>query len=263
MKRANGDSDTARGNTLQTVERAAKVIKALAPTNGADEFTLMELCGAIGLPGPTVYRILNTLVQEGLVDRRGKHYRLGHVLLQLGLMKWERLDLRKIARPVMEQLAEELQNSIYLTVRRGLTGIFIDRVESSARVRLVEPLGAPLPLHVGASKQTLLAFQADRDEIVRQLHKQYKNIDVDALLAELDRIAERGYGVSHSAVTPESGGVAVPIMNHEGVAIASMSVGGPKSAFIEPDRIEFFAARLKEASEKISGELGYHPSFVL
>jgi len=52
MKRANGDSDTARGNTLQTVERAAKVIKALAPTNGADEFTLMELCGAIGLPGP-------------------------------------------------------------------------------------------------------------------------------------------------------------------------------------------------------------------
>ncbi|KLU61144.1 HTH-type transcriptional regulator KipR [Peptococcaceae bacterium CEB3] len=70
------------------------------------------------------------------------------------------MKLGKVSRPVMQNLADLSGESVILTIRDGMSGVAIEIVEGTQAITWKTSLGNNLPLHCGASKKVLLAFQS-------------------------------------------------------------------------------------------------------
>src|SRR5690625_1991232 len=90
------------------------------------ELSLQEIADMSEIPKPTAYRLLSTLENCGMlykvkVSTHDSRYGLGLKLLELGNLVSERLELREIAVPYMEKLAEEINEVIHLVIDRKST----------------------------------------------------------------------------------------------------------------------------------------------
>jgi hypothetical protein len=107
---------------------------------------LIDLAEAIGIPHPTVHRLLKQLIEVGAVRREGTRYRLGASLLGLGSRVTPEHRLRVVARRPMAELAAATGAGVSLSARIGDEVVFLDTVDP--RVPLVitmpEP-GSPVP----------------------------------------------------------------------------------------------------------------------
>src|SRR3982074_1123963 len=84
---------TVRRGTIQSVDRAASILEALA--GGPRRLGVSELADRLGLARPTVHGLLQTLQVHGFVEQDpvSDKYQLGAGLLQLG---YSYLDLNEL-----------------------------------------------------------------------------------------------------------------------------------------------------------------------
>src|SRR5262245_26396171 len=160
-------SETERGTTIQSVRRAAWLLKAF---DGAAELGVSELSRKVKLHKSTVSRLLSTLEQEGLLERTssGEKYRLGFELLRLAGQVTHFGDLRSIAQPVLAELAELSRETVHLAVLDGDEVINIEQVSGPHLVRDTNWVGRRTPLHCVATGKALLAWRPAA-EIARML----------------------------------------------------------------------------------------------
>ncbi len=132
---------------------------------------------------------------------------------------------------------------------------------SSIDSRLAMRVGQSLQLHAGASSKVLWAFLPD-EEIERILHEiEYipleKNTitDPERMRAELGAIRERGYATSFEETDSGAMGVAAPVYDHAGQAVAGIGIAAP-AARIPPARVPEIARTVLEASRELSRRLG-------
>ena len=99
----------------QTVSRAISILRAIA-TKHSTGLRLVDIARITGLSSPTVLRILNTLINEGMVSRRkgSRHYLLGALVFELGLAAAHNFNLREICRPALQRLAERTGDTSFL-----------------------------------------------------------------------------------------------------------------------------------------------------
>jgi DNA-binding IclR family transcriptional regulator len=262
------------GSTTQTSKDARRptppsetVVKTLAlldlfTTNNPTQ-TASEIARTANLPLSTAFRLLTTLVQLNFVeiDRSTRKYRLGLKLLELGHVVTQQLDLPALALPILHDLMHRSSESARLSIRDGMEGVFISKVETQQSVRLHTPLGQRVPLHAGASMKVLLAFQPQEDianyiECLDQTPIAPNTIvDPDRLMADLIRIREQGYAVSFSEQSPGAAGVAAPVRDHTGRVVAGITISGPESRFT-PDNVRSFSELIVEAANTLSVKLG-------
>ena len=134
---------------IQVIDRAARLLETIA--RYPEPVSLKVLGAETGLHASTAHRILASLIQNGLVERdRAGHYRLGLRLLQLGVRLRGDVDLRAIARPVMETLRDQLGESINLTIREGDEVVYIEKATPKRMIHVQQLIGARAPLHVTA-----------------------------------------------------------------------------------------------------------------
>src|SRR5262245_30233571 len=100
---------------LESVDRVMKTLNAF--TAEMPELRLTDLSAKLELPKPQVLRIGSTLESGGYLarDPETKRYRLGLRLYRLGMMVSEQMDLRRVARPVIQQLADRTLETVTLT----------------------------------------------------------------------------------------------------------------------------------------------------
>lgn len=232
----------------QTFERGLDILFALAR---ADEpLTVADIHGLVGLPTSTVYRFLTVLRSYGLVEENDRgRYQVGAQALILGHAARKRLDLPRLLRPLMQELAQATGESVILAVMRWPFGICVERVESLHPVRLTLEPGTATGLHAGASCKVLLAF-APEDLRERYLHEtplhRYTDrtvTDPTRLREHLQEIRRQGHAASTDEVDPESSAVAVPILGPDGDLVAGLSIAGPT--------FRFDAARQAQALERL------------
>src|SRR5664279_3774712 len=111
-----------------------------------------ELARRCALPKSTVSRLTSTLTRLGYliyVDDSAK-YSLGTATLSLGSAMLSRLDIRKLAHPLMQQLAEFGQCTVSLGARDRLSMIYVDAVRGSAAVTLSLETGARIQIATSA-----------------------------------------------------------------------------------------------------------------
>ncbi|KAF0994900.1 IclR family transcriptional regulator [Geobacillus sp. TFV-3] len=227
-----------------------------------ERLTLPEMVERLRMPKTSVYRMAQSLVALGFLQKRGDHYELGFAFLTFGALVAERLDIRRAALPVMKRLKEETNEAVNLVIRDGDEALYIEKVETSEPVRVYTKVGRRAPLYAGACPRVLLAFMA-KEEQERYLEQvelvkiaKHTVTDKQALRRLLEEDRKRGYTVSYSELENYSAAVAVPIFNHEGAAVAGLSVAGPEQRFSSDD-VARIVPLLKKAAMDISWELGF------
>jgi DNA-binding IclR family transcriptional regulator len=139
--------------------RAFALLRLLASA-GRRGAALTALATSSGLPNSTVHRLLAQLVQARLAMQieGARTYAIGPLAYELGLAAAQQFDIRGLCRPVMERLAGEAGETVYLVQRSGDEAVCIDMVEGPTPVRVVTlQIGSRRPVGLGAGGLAILA----------------------------------------------------------------------------------------------------------
>ncbi|SEK07209.1 transcriptional regulator, IclR family [Sphingobium sp. AP50] len=153
MVRDNDSSGT------QVIARAAAVLKTLEGESKG--LTIAEITRVSDLPRTTVQRIVNALQAQQLVVTVDGRIRLGPTLTRLAGST--HLDVIGIARPHLEILNRQIDETVNLSVLRGNHAVLVDQVASGRELRVVSAVGSALPLYCTAHGKALLAEMPDRE----------------------------------------------------------------------------------------------------
>jgi DNA-binding IclR family transcriptional regulator len=124
-----------------------------------------EIAQRCRLPKSTVSRLTSTLTKLGYliqVEESGK-YRLGTATLSLGSAMLARLDVRQIARPMMQELADASRSMVSLGTRDRLSMIYVENCRSSAALTLSLDVGSRIPVATSAIGRAWLAAIPERE----------------------------------------------------------------------------------------------------
>lgn len=193
-----------------------------------------ELAQRCKLPKSTVSRLTMTLTKLGYlihVQESGR-YRLGTACLALGSALLTRLDVRKIARPMMQELAEFSGAAVSLGVRDKLSMIYVENCRSSAALTLTLDVGSRMPLATSAIGRAWLAAVSDeeRDEVMQQVRER----DADewpkvqsGINDALRDYAKYGVTCSFGDWNRDVNGIARAFDPGNGLPVMAVNVGGP------------------------------------
>ncbi len=258
----NKDKDPKR---VQSLERALNILEVMAQ-EGA-HISVSGLASKVNLKVSTVHRLLTTLMHQGYVeqDTNTSKYRLGLKLLELGNASLYYHDVRSIARPYMEALVDECNETVNLVVLDETEVVYIDQVESKNMVivKMFAQVGNRGPVYCTASGKCLLAYlpESKLEEILGKIKLvKYTNetiVDTNYLRKELAIIREEGHSFDWGEMEEHVRCVAVPIFDRTGGVVSSISISGPAnriaSYYIKNELTEY----AKDTANKISRKLGY------
>ncbi|MEO8851557.1 MAG: IclR family transcriptional regulator [Allobranchiibius sp.] len=243
---------------VQSVDRAVTVLEILARRGSGG---VSEIADEIGVHKSTAFRLLAALEEHELVrqaEERG-HYELGFGILRLANAIPSRLDLVRQARPVMDALARELDETINIAVLRQ--GFVVNVGQSIGRSAIAAHnwIGELTPPHATSSGKVLLAAltPSERRKITKQLHRfTERTITTRAALEEDLRAVKRdGYSSSSEELEIGLHAVAAPIRDHTGNVVAALSVSGPSYRFSEDRTAEVLAA-VRRGTDSVNTRLG-------
>ena len=139
------------------VGKAFQVLRLIARNPGG--LTLSEVARELGIGKSTVHGIVSALLEEGALGRdlRTKKFTLGVTVIELGRSAHGRIDLKDAARPFMEKLMAQIQESVFLGVRNVDHVTILDIVESTRNLKITSPVGTTIPLLAGATGKLFLA----------------------------------------------------------------------------------------------------------
>ncbi|MGG0176430.1 IclR family transcriptional regulator [Gottfriedia acidiceleris] len=242
---------------VQSIDRAMLIIDILNSDESKSNWQITELAEKTSLSLGTLHRLLNALIQHGLVVQipETKHYKLGYKWMELGLRQLDKMDFRLVARPVMERLANHLEESIYLNIESGIDGIVIDKIDSPLKIRIAENLGIRISLHIGAPNKTILAYMKEYEiqQVLDQLNLSPDSTSI--LKQQLVEIRQNGYAISQSEKTEDTAAIAAPITGYNNKVLAALSVNVPGFRFTQ-ERIPFLIEEVMKAAEEISKKIG-------
>src|SRR5687768_4390862 len=106
--------------SIQSLERAFDILD-LFRVGGSQTLSLKTICAATGLHASTAHHLIATMVKRGFMDQDAdtRQYRLGSALLRLQSVADDKLDLQRLAMPLLRHLVERTQEEAYLGIRSG------------------------------------------------------------------------------------------------------------------------------------------------
>lgn len=257
-----------RDNSVQSVERTINILEELAKHQKGCGVT--TLANEVGLHKSTVHRLLGTLMARGYVEKdiETDNYRLGIKLLLLSSAVLERMDVRNIARPYIQELSKQTNENIHLAILDGDEAVYIDKVESPRpnSIRLHSQIGKRIPLHCTAVGKILLSY-LDNNQVEYIMSKKgmtkFTQNTIDNLedyLKELGTVRSQGYAFDE--VEHEEGirCVAAPIYDRKGRVIASISISGA-TIYINEERMAVLTDEVVKTAMEISYQFGYEKKY--
>jgi IclR family transcriptional regulator, KDG regulon repressor len=216
-----------------------------------------ELARDLRLAKSNVHRHLSTLVALGYARRTERAtYEASLKLWEVGVQVLNRLDLRHIARPTLEWLAAQTDETVHLTIPDQAEIIYIDKIESTHPVREFTRVGSRAPAHCTATGKVLLAFRDGTPSAPLQRFTRHTIKDLRRLKDELARIRKQGYAFNLGEYGAYVNGVAAPIADHSGAVIASVVISGPAER-IRIETLKTLMPLVVLAGQTVSIALGY------
>jgi DNA-binding IclR family transcriptional regulator len=250
---------------LELISKAGAVLDILEQDG---EASAADLAAALGEPLSSVYRLLQSLIATGWVDRSSRRgaYRLGLSLMTVGGLVEDHLDIREASLPSLRELVDATGVTSFLCVRRGPRAVCLERIEGYAVQSLAMLLGGSLPLYAGAAPRALLAFLpvAEQSAILKDTSQRMRDDpprpDDKDIIADIARIRSAGYSVSDADVTPGIAALGAPVFNHRGEVEGALSLSGLRSQVLNPARVDDTIELLRLAAGKASAALGWEVS---
>jgi DNA-binding IclR family transcriptional regulator len=248
------------GYVVRAVVRAARLLELLRTSDGGA--SLGELAALSGLAKASVFRMLRTLEETGLVQRvpGDDRYRLGVRCLELGQAYLEQTDLRREAVPVLGDLRTEFNETVHLGVLDDdLRVVYLEKLESTHAVGIMmSRVGRTAPSFcTGLGKAMLAALPGDPVATLEEQGalRRYTPSTIAApkeLRTELERIRKRGYSLDLEEHEPGVRCVGAAILGPHGEMVAALSISGPAQRL--PERL--LRGRLAEAGRAAAAEIG-------
>lgn len=242
--------------------RSLSVMEFVA--NSERSVSLTEIMQAVNLPKPTVFRILTTLEEAGMLLREpdAKRYVPGERLANLAANVLLHSPHRSARRAILEELVEKIGETCNLTIPNGHYVMYLDRVESSWPLRINLHAGSKVPLYASASGKLFLAYAPKRmrDRLLTSApligHTKNTLTSLRQLEAEFTRIRRSGYAVDNEEYLMGICCLAVPVLNDQERVVSAVAVHAPVARMNVAQAEEYLPA-LKEAAEQIGQTLDW------
>jgi DNA-binding IclR family transcriptional regulator len=244
----------ARARPVASVARALALLEELRESE--EGLGVNELARRIGVSPSTASRLLATLEGSGMVQRDGQGpFRLGLALVTLADRVLSRLDVRALARPVLEGLMERTGETATLSVPSEREAITVDSVPSRSSVVSMARLGRPSVAHATAVGKVMLAFGGGplpRERDLRAL-TEHTITDRARLAAEVLAVRRRGYGTVFGEREVDVNAIAAPVFDRAGALAAILGLQGPANRLQDPARL---LGELLAGARVLTGALG-------
>jgi DNA-binding IclR family transcriptional regulator len=257
---ADEPSQGRRRGTIQSVDRAARILKALA--GGPRRLGVSQLADQLGLPRPTVHGLLQTLQAHGFVeqDRDSDKYQLGPGLLHLGSSYLDLNELRARSLVHAERLAQHTGEAVRVGVLHGSSVVVVHHVFRPAAAFQVLEVGAQLPAHASALGKAMLAYAPGSllEELTAEPLPRLTNrtLTAAALPAELARVREQGLARERDEAVLGESSLAAPIADHAGHAVGAIGVVGDTRRILPRGPAKGLPEAVADAARSISRDLG-------
>ncbi|MFE0419282.1 IclR family transcriptional regulator [Streptomyces tendae] len=252
-------SPEGRAEPQYPIESVDRALRLLLIFRDKREMRLTDARAALGVGQSTAHRLMAMLVYHGFVEQDPvtRLYRAGPALMEIGLAAVSRMDIRGLARPFLESLRAESGETVHLGVLEGSNVRFLDGMESELALRVTNRTGRLLPAHATSLGKAMLA-RLPGDE-VRALYPAETLPPVTTatmthrsdLLAELERVRERGYAINAGESEEGIGSIGVALVGPGGRPAGGLSVGAPLSRLTDEKR-DRYVRLLVDACEKLS-----------
>lgn len=193
-----------------------------------------ELAERCKLPKSTVSRLTYTLTKAGYLQYDAGHgkYRLGSATLALSSAMLAKLDIRQLARPLMQELADFSRSMVSLGMRDRLSMIYIENRRSQTALTLSLDVGSRIPIASTAMGRAYLAVISDSErndvlERVRELDEMAWPKIRDRVMRSIDEVATLGCSTSFGDWQPDVNAIAIAFRPADGTAPLSINCGGP------------------------------------
>ena len=226
--------------------------------------TASEIAAAFETTPATLYPTLCTLVSHDYLSRDiRKRYSLGLKLLERSGQVLAQLDVRRVARTYLGDLARQRQATSDLGILYGDEVLYLERRVGHPAAMVNEVVGRRVPLHCTSIGKVLLAFLPSQerraliDSLPLDAYTPNTIVDPKQLRKELDDVVRRGYAVDSQEFHLGSSCVGAPIRGHDGRVVAAVSLMLHVDQDSNHVMFEEQAAAVVETADAISRELGY------
>jgi IclR family KDG regulon transcriptional repressor len=203
--------------------KTLEVLKVIAASN--HQLGVSEIARAVSAHKSTVFGILSTL-QKGFYvskDTLTKKYAVGDELVRFSRTISENESLAHLARPLLYELAESVDETVFLGVCEGTSIKIIAVVEAQKSITLSSPVGTKIPITAGAPGKAYLSSLRN-DEIIAILKKtglkaftKSSITDIDSYLREMEATRKQGFALDREEYIAGLRGIASQITSKDNV----------------------------------------------
>ncbi|MGO3153492.1 MAG: IclR family transcriptional regulator [Galactobacter sp.] len=261
MPRSSSESSGPTAN--RSVVRAIQILRALSASDLP--MTATDVAQSVGLPRATVFRLLMTLEEEGFVSRTDTLYSLGWDLARIADSVDPVSTLVPRISGIIEELADELGETVTLSLRRGRYGL--DLVAQAnphvIGLEMSQMNGQTWPLHASSTGKLLLA-ELTEPQVLTATGPELpaltdKTITTQSdLTAELEQIRRQGWAITDRELEDDIVSVAVPIRDSAGTLMAILTWVGLAHR-IDAERRRTLTQALIEGAERVRTHLNTTP----
>lgn len=249
------------GNIILSVAKAMELLQVLS--SAGKELSLKEISAQCGYPKSTVFGLLTTMREYGVVAQGADgRYALGLRLFEYGCQVERSWDISRVARPYMEHLSQKTGASVMLSIFEGNTVITLDQVEARDNLRIVSDAGARLPIYCTSQGKVFLAHCPPQkaERLLRQISMTqftpHTITDVQLLTQELALCRANGYAIENGEYKIGLRSISAPVYTVNGSVTYTVGVIG----MFRSTHCDEFRSAIDEVcrtASMISAALGY------
>jgi DNA-binding IclR family transcriptional regulator len=220
--------------------------------------TVTELAQSVAMSRQTTSRLLATLEQTGLVNRRDSLYRLGYEIARLDRLADPAAGLTERVQPILDEAATELNESVTFAVVSGAFAYDVVAEGSSSRLLSVpkQYIGRDYPLHASASGKILLAEQSDEkiEEVFPEELETFTRFTIarrSDLMKEIHTVREQGYAILDNELEEGLFTVGCAVRDVHGQLVGILTANGPGER-LRTGRLPAIVERLRKAADDIA-----------
>ncbi len=241
------------------LKKSLEVLKFIV--NSGTPLGVTDISKKLAISKSTVYGILSALKEERFIekDRQTKKYVIGPELHELSRMVFKGGELISVARPFLEKLVAQVDETAFLCVREDPLVKVIDAVETRKAFRISLPVGATFPFTASATYKAFLSLMDNmsiRESLKEKGLPRYTEnsiTDIDDFLKEVDKVRATGYSVDHEEYL--KGIRAVAALVYAGnTPVGAICVLGISTSMAD-DKIPSIIGQVKGTAHQISARL--------
>lgn len=247
------------GFSTPSLDRALAVLQCLGRHPAG--MTLSEVAAELGLSLNFVYRVTQSLVAHGYVVRDAdKRFSIGAQMLALCQPVVDDVPLTEAALPAMRWLSAQTGEAAHLGIISGHEGIVLERVIGRAPIKFYVERGTRFPLHTSGPGKVMLALlpELERDAIIAGMkferYQPWTISNREDFLKCLTVVRAQGFAVDAGEHLEGHHCLGAPILDAEGLAIASIWITGPSQRLSE-ERMMKLAPTVKKAGRMVTTSL--------